>query len=132
MMKKIGVLVIWLIVAALPAVAADQVQPVPLKANEAQSMLALFNRTVVSGGDVELIAGLAAKLRAAHEAGRQLDDPEKTVALPLNPEEIRYCLAVIARSTFEARFAGLVLGMKEKLSARLVPANPPDTSGDRP
>jgi hypothetical protein len=132
MMKPFGILMIWLALAALPSAAAEEMPPLQFKANEAESLLYLFNRTVVSGGDLELIAGLGAKLEAGLAAARQLEDARQTVAVPLNLEEIRYCLAVIARSTFEARYAGLVLGIKEKLAARLPPALPSGLAEDRP
>jgi hypothetical protein len=86
------------------------------RANEAESMLYLFNQTTVSGGDVELIARLGAKLKQGLKAARELTAPDQTVVLPLNLEEMRYCLAIINRSTFPAKYAELVLGMKEKLA----------------
>jgi hypothetical protein len=133
MLKRIALMLLMgVVLAFLPVLAADHISPLQLAANEAESLLYLFNRTVVSGGDVELIAGLGAKLEAGLAAARQMEDPQQTVAVPLNLEEIRYCLAVVARSTFEARYAGLVLGIKEKLAARLAPAVPPGPTEDQP
>jgi hypothetical protein len=113
--------VLWMCLSpvTLPAIAADQIHLVQLKANEAESMLYLFNQTTVSGTDVELIAQLGAKLEQGMKEARDPADPDRTVALHLNPEEVRYCLAVIRNSTFEARYAGLVMGIKEKLTEAL-------------
>ena len=89
--------------------------------NEAESMVFLFNQTTVSGGDVEMVGALAAKLRTGMEQGRALQDTTQVVTLKLTPEEVQFCLGIIANSTFEARYAELVLGMKRKLEALLPP-----------
>lgn len=114
-------LILWLLV--LPCAAETQmVEVLRFSPNEAESMLCLFNRTPVSGGDVERIAGLGKKLADGFAEAKKQKHAEQTVAIPLNCQEIRYCLAIINQSTFQAKYAGLVLGMKQKLTRLLVPA----------
>jgi len=87
--------------------------------NETESLLFLYNQTTVSGADVEMVAGLGAKLDAGLKEARALTDTTKTVTMKLTVAEIQFCLGIIKNSTFEAKYAQLVLGMKRKLEALL-------------
>ncbi len=113
--------ILALCLITLPGVAQETKKENRLyfKPNEAKSMLVLFNETTVSGGDVELIAALGEKLNKAAEEADKLKDPDKTVTLLMDTEEVRYCLAIINRSTFQAKYAGLILGIKKKLEELL-------------
>lgn len=105
----------------MPCIAQDtaSIKDIKFNPNEAESMLFLYNQTTVSGADVEMVAGLGAKLNEGLKAARALTDTTMTVTLKLTIEEIQFCLGIIKNSTFEAKYAQLVLGMKRKLEALL-------------
>lgn len=121
MRKRITTWIVMLCLCALPCAASEATHGncLEFKPNEAESMLALFNQTMVSGGDVELIAGLGEKLATGFQEAKKLKNPARTIILPLNTQEIRYCLAIIGQSTFQAKYARLILGIKKKLTALL-------------
>lgn len=91
---------------------------------EVESMLFLYNQTSVKGADVEMIAPLGVKLRAGLNEARALQDSTKSIKLKLIPVEVQLCLGIIENSTFEAKYAELVLGMKRKLQALMPPVQP--------
>ena len=88
---------------------------------EMESMLFLYNQTPVKGVDVEVVAPVGAKLRAGLRQARTQQDSTKAIILPLLPTEVQVCLGIINASTFEAKYAELVLGMKRKLEALIPP-----------
>ena len=94
---------------------------------EVESMLFLYNHTTVKGTEVGLVAPVGAKLKAGLTKARALKDTTKTITLNLNPNEIQICLNIINNSTFEAKYAELVLGMKRKL-VELLPSPPDKTA----
>jgi hypothetical protein len=89
---------------------------------QVESMLFLYNQTPVKGADVEIVAPVGAKLRAGLKQARAQQDSSKAIVLPLFPAEVQVCLGIINASTFEAKYAELVLGMKRKLEALMPPA----------
>lgn len=91
---------------------------------EVESMLFLYNQTTVKGSDVETVAPVGAKLKAGLREARALEDTTQHITLKLNVTEIQFCLNIISGSTFEAKYAELVLGMKRKLE-RLLPSTLP-------
>jgi len=98
---------------------------------EVESMLFLYNQTPVKGSDVEVVAPVGAKLRAGLKAARTQQDSTKSIMVPLLPAEVQVCLGIINASTFEAKYADLVLGMKRKLESYLQPPVPPGTAIDK-
>ncbi len=88
---------------------------------EVESMLFLYNQAPIKGTDVEVVAPLGAKLREGLQIARTQPDSLKPVKLMVSPNDVQICLSILNNSTFEARFAELVLGMKKKLEA-LAPA----------
>ncbi len=90
-------------------------------AAEAESMMFLFNQTQIKGSDVEVLAPLAKKLKAALEKAQATEDKTEIIPLELSLQELQICLNVINNATFEARFAELVLSMKNKIKAHLPP-----------
>lgn len=121
MAKRIAPWLMMVCLVALPCGAKDSIKSnhLQFKANEAESMLALFNQTMVSGGDVALIAELGQKLATGVREAKKKKNTDETVGLPLNRQEVCYCLAIISQSTFQAKYAGLILGIKTKLTAFL-------------
>jgi len=112
----------------------SQVQEKPLDVSlspaEVESMLFLYNQTQVKGSDVEMVAPVGAKLRAGLRQVRTQQDSTKAIVLSLSPSELQVCLGVINASTFEAKYAELVLGMKRKLEAFISqPGQPVQESG---
>ena len=91
---------------------------------EVESMLFLYNHTTVKGAEVGLMAPIGAKLKAGLKKARALKDTTQTITLKLTPSQIQICLNIINNSTFEAKYAELVLGMKKKIMKLLPP--PPD------
>lgn len=91
---------------------------------EVESMLFLYNQTTVKGSEVEIVAPVGVKLKAGLQEARALKDTTKTITLNLNPTQAQVCLNIIYNSTFEAKYAELVLGMKRKLE-KLFPLAPP-------
>jgi hypothetical protein len=96
---------------------AEKPLNVSLSPAEVESMLFLYNQTPVKGADVELVAPVGAKLRAGLRQARTQLDSTQDIVLPLTPTEIQVCLGIIEASTFEAKYAELVLGIKRKLEA---------------
>ena len=92
---------------------------------EVESMLFLYNQTSVKGAEVELVAPVGMKLRAGLREARTLTDTTKTIVLKFNTTDAQICMGIIQNSTFEAKYAELVLGMKRKLEKLLPPAPPP-------
>jgi hypothetical protein len=90
-------------------------------AAEAESMMFLFNQTQIKGSDVEVLAPLAKKLKAALEKAQAAEDKSEIIPLELSLQELQICLNVINNATFEARFAELVLSMKNKIKTHLPP-----------
>ena len=95
---------------------------------EVESMLFLYNKTMIKGSDVEVVAPLGAKLKAALKEARALQDSTGKIVLRLTLNEIGVCLNIIQTATFEAKFAQLVLVMKKKLM-ELLPPPPTDNEG---
>lgn len=115
-MNKIFTVFICVIVFMIPCLyGGDGEKNLLFNPNETESMLFLYNQTKISGGDVEMVAALGAKLKAGLKEARAATDSTQLIPLKLNENEIRYCLRIIRNSTFEARYAQLVLGMKKKL-----------------
>lgn len=96
---------------------------------EVESMLFLYNQTSVKGAEVELVAPVGIKLRAGLKEARALTDTTKTIVLKFNSTDTQICLGIIQNSTFEAKYAELVLGMKRKLEELLPPAPTPRPEG---
>ncbi len=92
--------------------------------NEVESMLFLYNQAPVKGDQVEIVAPVGAKLRKGLEVARAQNDSTKLVKLMMNPTELQICLNILNLSTFEARYAELVLGMKKKIEKLLPPPEP--------
>jgi hypothetical protein len=111
--------------------AGDKPLNVPFSPNEVESMLFLYNQTPVKGSDVEMVAPVGAKLRDGLKLARAQQDSTKAIPLQLIPVEIQVCLGIINASTFEAKYADLVLGMKRKLESYLQPPVQPGTAVDR-
>ncbi len=87
---------------------------------EMTSMLTLFNQAPIKGSDVEVIAPLSVKLRSSYEIMQQ-DSARHNVAIKLSAQDVQICLTVLNNSTIEARYAELVLIMKQKLTALITP-----------
>ena len=95
---------------------------------EVESMLFLYNQTMIKGSDVEVVAPLGAKLKAGLKEARALQDSTGKIVLKLTLNEIGVCLNIIQTATFEAKYAQLILGMKKKLM-ELLPPPPADNEG---
>ena len=89
--------------------------------SEAESMLFLYNQTMVKGTDVEIVAPLGKKLNDGLKRARALTDTTETIELKLKLVELDLCMSIIKNSTFEAKYAALVLGMKRKIEKLLPP-----------
>ena len=102
---------------------AQSIQTVALQftPEEAESMLFLYNQTQIKGADVEVIAPLGEKLKAGFQQAKAQQDSTKPIKLELTIPEVQVCLGIIQQSTFEAKYASLVYGMKQKLIALLPP-----------
>ena len=96
---------------------------------EVESMLFLYNQTMIKGSDVEVVAPLGAKLKTGLKETRALQDSTAKIVLKLTLNEIGVCLNIIQTATFEAKYAQLVLGMKRKL-IKLLPPPQPDNKGE--
>ena len=88
---------------------------------EVESMLFLYNQTNVKGADVEFVAPVGDKLRAGLEEARALKDTTQSIDLQFSATDTQVCLNIINASSFEAKYAGLVLGMKRKLEVLFPP-----------
>lgn len=115
--SKILISAISIAVLSLYGQTAEKPLNVALSPAEVESMLFLYNQTPVKGADVELVAPVGAKLRAGLRQARAQQDSTKDIVLSLTPTEIQVCLGIIQASTFEAKYAELVLGIKRKLAA---------------
>jgi hypothetical protein len=113
------------------AQAPDKAVEVGFSPAEVESMLFLYNQTPVKGADVEMVAPVGAKLRAALKNARTMKDTTQAVQLAMTAAEIQVCLGVIQASTFEAKYAELVYGMKRKLEALIRPAPADDAKGGK-
>ncbi|MFC1568944.1 hypothetical protein ACFL4L_01800 [bacterium] len=89
--------------------------------SEVESMLFLYNQTSIKGADVEVVAPVGAILRTGLKEARAMKDSTKTLELKMSLVEVQVCVNIIQASTFEAKYAELVLGMKKKLVALLPP-----------
>lgn len=92
--------------------------------NEVESMLFLYNQAPVKGDQVEMVAPIGGKLRQAAIMARTQKDSTQSVKMLFTPVELQICYNVLSISTFEARYAELVLGMKKKLEKLLPPPEP--------
>ena len=117
---------IILLLISLPCIAQITNQQLDIKFTpaEVESMLFLYNQTTVKGSEVEIVAPVGVKLKAGLQEARALKDTTETITLKLNPTQAQVCLNIIHNSTFEAKYAELVLGMKRKLE-KLFPLAPP-------
>jgi hypothetical protein len=100
-------------------------QPKELKYNpaEVESMLFLFNKTTIKGSDVEIMAPLQEKLKSALEKAREAKAEDAMITLELSVQELQICHQILNNAEFEAKYAELVLGMKNKIK-ELLPAQP--------
>jgi hypothetical protein len=117
----IAIAILWLGSVCVFGQAADKAIDVQFSPQQVESMLFLYNQTPVKGADVEIVAPVGAKLRAGLKQARLQQDSTKAIGVPLLPAEIQVCLSIINASTFEAKYAELVLGMKRKLESLLPP-----------
>ena len=124
MKKVIGWLLFLLVIAS--GVILAQEKELLFTANEVESMLALYNQAPVKGDQVELVAPVGMKLRQALTVARSQADSTKLIKLLLTSTEVQICYNILTISTFEARYAELVLGMKRKLQKLLPPPMPPE------
>jgi len=92
---------------------------------EVESMLYLYNQTSIKGSDVEVVAPVGVKLRSGLKRARAMKDSTQTLTLEMSLVDVQVCVNIIQASTFEAKYAELVLGMKRKLEAFL--PTPPAT-----
>ncbi|MBN1781061.1 hypothetical protein JW948_08065 [bacterium] len=111
-------LLFYISVAAQQPVKMVKVEFTPA---EVESMLFLYNQTSIKGADVEVVAPVGTKLRAGLKEARAMSDSTKMLTLDMNLMEVQVCVNIIQASTFEAKYAELVLGMKRKLVALLPP-----------
>jgi hypothetical protein len=115
-------LIPMLFVFIAPAIAQErEIQFTPA---ELTSMLSLFNQTQIKGSDVEVVAPLGAKLRVGYETV-QRDSAKKLISLKLSQTDAQILSSVLNNSTVEARFADLILGMKQKLNMSATPTEVP-------
>jgi len=120
-MNKTFIVFICAIVFRIPCLyGGDGEKYLLFNPNETESMLFLYNQTKISGGDVEMVAALGAKLKTGLKEARAVADSTQLIPLELTENEIRFCLRIIRNSTFEARYAQLVQGMKKKLEKRAI------------
>ncbi len=122
-MKKIIPIILFATVIFLSTQTAiiGQEKMLNFNAAEVESMMFLFNKTQIKGSDVEVLAPLSKKLKNALEKAQQIEDKTQPVPLQLSLQELQICLNIINNATFEARFAELVLGMKQKIQELLPP-----------
>lgn len=118
MRVKIGLICILIFGAVM---AQQQTLKLEFTPAEMESMLFLYNQTTVKGADVEVVAPLGVKLRAGLNEARTMKDTTGVLTLQLTLAEVQICLYIIQQSTFEAKYASLILNMKRKLEAILPP-----------
>jgi hypothetical protein len=118
MKKPFSILLLFVLVLAGSLLAQEK--EVLFTPAEMTSMLTLFNQAPIKGSDVEVIAPLSIKLRNSYEI-MQRDSSRHNISMKLSPQDVQICLTVLNNSTIEARFAELVLMMKQKLNALLTP-----------
>ena len=92
---------------------------------EVESILFLYNQTTVKGSEVEIVAPVGVKLKAGLKEARGIQDTTGTITLKLNANEVQVCLNILHNSTFEAKYAELVLVMKRKLEKIFPQVSPP-------
>ncbi len=122
MSKKI--LILFVLFLPFIFLSAQQILEVQFTPAEVESMLFLYNKTTVKGSEVEIVVPVGVKLRSGLKKARALKDTTKSITLELTPTDVQVCLNIIQNSTFDALYAELVLGMKQKL-IKLLP--PPST-----
>ncbi|MBN1540904.1 hypothetical protein JW992_02080 [candidate division KSB1 bacterium] len=107
----------WCILALLlPLLAiAEEPKSVQFTATESESMLFLYNQTVIRGSDVEIMAPLQSKLVTAFETSKEFPDSTKIVELDLSLQQIELCMMILQQSDVEARYAPLLNGILQKL-----------------
>ena len=93
---------------------------------EVESMLFLYNQAPVKGSEAELVAPVGKKLKEGLKEARALEDTTGTITLKLNLTQLQVCMSIVNNSTFEAKYAELVSGMKRKLRKLLPPPPPAD------
>jgi hypothetical protein len=126
MVKKITCIVLVLLFYSIGFSQMSQVEKeLKFTPAEVESMLFLYNQTSVKGADVEVVAPVGVKLRDGLTQARTLNDTTQKVILKVTAAETQICLQIIQNSTFEAKYAELVLGMKNKL-VKLLPPPPPN------
>ena len=126
MLKKLVCIVLFLFLCTVGFSQMPQVEKeLKFTPAEVESMLFLYNQTSVKGADVEVVAPVGEKLRNGLIQARALKDTTQKVVLKVTAAETQICLQIIQNSTFEAKYAELVLGMKKKL-VKLLPPPPPN------
>jgi len=73
--------------------------------------------------EVDLVAPVGMKLKAGLMEALALRDTTKTITLRMTPSQSQICMNIINASTFEAKYAELVYGIKRKLEL-LIPPTP--------
>lgn len=86
---------------------------------EIQTLFLFYNGTKIKGSDVELFAPIGLKLREGFKQAQNIKDSTSTISLNLTLNEIGICFNIIQNSTFEAKYAPLILQLKEKLRSYL-------------
>ncbi|MBD3377016.1 hypothetical protein GF406_18455 [candidate division KSB1 bacterium] len=126
-MKKIcqSMLFILVMMVAFSGVAQTDTVKVNFNAAEAESMLFLFNQTMIKGSDVKVLAPLQTKLNDALDRAREVEDPKDPVPLELSQQEAQICVQIISNAEFEAKYSELVLGMMNKIKESLPAPTPP-------
>ncbi len=120
-----SMLFIFVILIAFSGLAQTDTIKVDFNAAEAESMLFLFNQTMVKGSDVKVLAPLQAKLNDALARAREAKDSKDLVPLELNQQEAQICVQIITNAEFEAKYSELVLGMMNKIKESMpAPASP--------
>ena len=119
-------LFILVMMIALSGVAQTDTVNVNFNAAEAESMLFLFNQTMIKGSDVKVLAPLQAKLNDALDRAREAEDAKDPVPLELTQQEAQICVQIITNAEFEAKYSELVLGMMNKIKESLPAPMPPE------
>ncbi|HNS72564.1 MAG TPA: hypothetical protein PKI81_04095 [bacterium] len=82
---------------------------------EMESMLTLFDHTIVKGSDIEGLADLSAKLREGARQVALFQDSSRTVVLNVTAREAKICLGMIENATIQGRQAEMVRRIRIKL-----------------
>ena len=117
-MKKAIIILISVIMVSTALYAQDK--ELTFNPVETESMLFLYNQTMIKGSDVEIMAPLQVKLRTALEKARTANDENAQIALDLNPQQIDICYQVLKNANFEAKYTELIYGMMTKLKEHTV------------